>query len=109
VAAARGPLLPRSGVRAPRDRRATGMGGALGACAKPGPGPGFPEVMPERDYRDLARHAALWIDSTAIPQERGVAWPGDPRDPGSIAVGTYSGNACIVAFLAEALHAQPDP
>jgi lantibiotic modifying enzyme len=61
------------------------------------------------DYIAAAVQAARWLDTVALTQDRGLAWPADPRDPSTIGAGLYQGNAGVTVFYLELFRATGDP
>lgn len=62
----------------------------------------------DRPYHHAALEAARWIRSSAVQTERGIVWPSDPRDAGSINSTLYAGTPGVILFFIEAYRSTGD-
>ncbi len=54
-----------------------------------------------REDLETAKQAAQWIESTAMPTDKGIVWASDPKDPKTVNTSLYAGTPGPILFLLE--------
>ncbi len=62
----------------------------------------------ERPHLEVAVRAWRWLESVRVETDRGITWPADPLEPGSIGPTLYTHSPGVLPFALELFHTTGD-